>query len=193
MPNFFSIARPSWPSSQTETKQNFTFGFSLMILTQPPLLSSAWQFEHHGAQKCTTVRSGVLIAPRTFCSAGDGSTRGEAAARAANTQILKIHIFQKLLENAVRSRSGERTRLACTFRRLAETPHWRRNSSQCGRKFAMARRHRQHARRVRSPELTSAKKTPTMASRFRDSSYAEIFPEEFRGYPEKFRERRLII
>src|SRR5438105_15698133 len=50
-----------------------------MILVHPPLLSSAWQFEHQGAHKCTTVRSGVLIAPMTFCSAGD-SARSEAAA-----------------------------------------------------------------------------------------------------------------
>jgi len=31
-------------------------------------------------------------------------------------------------------------------------------------------------------QLTKCTETPTMASRFRDSSYAEIFPERFRGY-----------
>src|ERR1041385_3930235 len=34
---------------------------------------------------------------------------------------------------------------------------------------------------VHTAELTFGTKTPTMASRFRDSSYAEIFPEEFGG------------
>src|SRR5439155_2420195 len=79
MLNFFSIARPSWPSFQIETKQNFTFGFSLIIVVHPPLLSSAWQFEHHGAQRWTTVRSGDLMASSTLCSVGD-SARSEAAA-----------------------------------------------------------------------------------------------------------------
>src|SRR5882724_3265107 len=50
-----------------------------MILVQPPVLSSAWQFEHHGAQRWTTVRSGDLMASRTLCSVGD-SARSEAAA-----------------------------------------------------------------------------------------------------------------
>src|SRR5882724_3502530 len=50
-----------------------------MILVQPPVFSSAWQFEHHGAQRWTTVRCGDLMASRTLCSVGD-SARSEAAA-----------------------------------------------------------------------------------------------------------------
>src|ERR1700746_2761331 len=92
MLNFFSIARPSCPSFQTATKQNFTLGFSLIIFAQPPLLSSAWQFEHHGAQRCTTVSSGVLIAARTFCSVGD-SARSEAAVSASNIANGIIHML----------------------------------------------------------------------------------------------------
>src|SRR3981081_3568737 len=46
--------------------------------------------------------------------------------------------------------SGERPRLACWFRRLAETIF---PDHPPTRKSAMARRHRQHARRVPSPEL----------------------------------------
>src|SRR5207244_3592769 len=57
-----------------------TCGFSLAILSQPPLFNSAWQLEHHGAQRCTTLRSGDLIASRIFCSAGD-SARSDVAAR----------------------------------------------------------------------------------------------------------------
>src|SRR6266498_3995803 len=90
MANFFSIARPSWPSFQTETNQKFTFGFSLMIFAQPPLLSSAWQFEHQGAQRCTTVRSGDLIAPRTFCSAGDSASSEAAATKMIERRNIDI-------------------------------------------------------------------------------------------------------
>ena len=112
-----------------------------MIFAQPPLLSSAWQFEHHGAQRCTTVSSGVLIAPRTSCSAGD-SARSEAVASASNIANRIIHMLY--------------------VKHKGETP-----DAQC---------------RTQTQRLTSAYKTPTMASCFRDSSYAEIFPEEFRGY-----------
>jgi hypothetical protein len=37
--------------------------------------------EHHGAQRCTTLTSGDLIASRIFCSAGDGSAREAGTAR----------------------------------------------------------------------------------------------------------------
>jgi hypothetical protein len=48
-----------------------------------------------------------------------------------------------------RLQSGERTRLACWFRRLAETIF---------KKFANPGRLRQHARRVRSPDKRKTKK-----------------------------------
>ena len=74
-----SIARPS-RAVQMETNKNFTFGFSLTILVQPPLFSSALQLEHHGAQRCTTVRSGDLIASATCCSVGGNKdVRGHGA------------------------------------------------------------------------------------------------------------------
>src|ERR1043166_5164819 len=96
MLNFFSIARPSCPSFQTEMKQNLTFGFSFTILVQPPLLSSPWQFEHHGAQRCTTLISGDLIASKTFCSAGDSARTDMAARMAMNSGVRGIpKIFGK--------------------------------------------------------------------------------------------------
>ena len=51
-----------------------------MIFDQPPLFNSAWQFEHQGAQRCTTVKSGDLIASTTLCSVCDAA-RVEAFAR----------------------------------------------------------------------------------------------------------------
>ena len=38
----------------------------LRHLVQPPLFNSALQLEHHGAQRCTTVRPGALIASATL-------------------------------------------------------------------------------------------------------------------------------
>src|SRR5439155_10118190 len=80
---FSRMARPFSPLFQTETKMNFVVGFSPTVFSQPPLFNSAWQFEHHGAHKCTTVRSGDLIASRTFCSAGGGSARSDVTAISA--------------------------------------------------------------------------------------------------------------
>src|ERR1700758_5033631 len=110
MLNFFSIARPSCPSFQTERKQNFTFGFSLTILVQPPLVSSAWQFEHHGAQRCTTVSSGVLIAERTFCSARDSAPSEVATRRAINIGIRAIDIFSSRIRAKRPTLNAERRR-----------------------------------------------------------------------------------
>src|SRR4029453_16945310 len=94
-PNFSSMARPSLPLFQTETKMNFVFGFSFAIFNQPPLFSSALQLEHHGAHKCTTVRSGDLIASRTCCS-GEGSARRELIAiSVARMEELRIRIFSE--------------------------------------------------------------------------------------------------
>ena len=42
-------------------------------MIQPPPFNSAWQFEHHGAQRCTTLRYCDLIASAILCSAGEGS------------------------------------------------------------------------------------------------------------------------
>src|SRR6266513_854666 len=50
------------------------------MLCQPPAFTSAWQLEHQGAQRCTTLRSGDLIASRIFCSAGDAA-RSDVAVR----------------------------------------------------------------------------------------------------------------
>ena len=69
---------------------NFVFGFSFVIFNQPPFFSSAWQLEHHGAHKWTTVRSGALIASRTCCSAD--SARTEPAATSTAT-IAKLSIL----------------------------------------------------------------------------------------------------
>src|SRR5437016_9414895 len=62
---FSSIARPSSPLFQTETKMNCVVGFSFTVFSQPPPFSSAWQFEHQGAHRWTTVRLGDFIASRT--------------------------------------------------------------------------------------------------------------------------------
>src|ERR1043166_4907423 len=144
MLNFFSIARPSCPSFQTEMKQNLTCGVSFTILVQPPLLSSPWQFEHHGAQRCTTLISGDLIASKTFCSAGDSARTDMAARMAMNSGVRGIDMFYRTIK-------GKGPTL---------------NAERC--------------------QLTECTKTPSMASRFRDSSYAEIFPERFRGIPKIF-------
>src|SRR5437588_2459080 len=69
------MARPSSPLFQTETKSNFVVGFSFTIFTQPPLFNSAWQLEHHGAQRWTTLRPGALIASASCCSAGEAAKR----------------------------------------------------------------------------------------------------------------------
>src|SRR5213592_5307255 len=84
------MARPSPPSFQMETKQNLTCGLSLIVLSQPPVLSSAWQFEHHGAQRWTTVRSGDLMASRTLCSVGDSARSEDAATNRINQRRIDI-------------------------------------------------------------------------------------------------------
>src|SRR5437762_11025933 len=92
-PNFSSMGRPSLPLFQTETKMNFVFGFSFTIFNQPPLFSSAWQLEHQGAHKCTTVRSGDLIASRTCCSAEGSARRELVAINVARMEKPRIRIF----------------------------------------------------------------------------------------------------
>src|SRR5438045_9164909 len=92
-PNFSSIGRPSLPLFQTETKMNFVFGFSFAIFNQPPVFSSAWQLEHHGAHKCTTVRSGALIASRTCRSAADSARIELATISAAKMEKPSIRML----------------------------------------------------------------------------------------------------
>ena len=50
--------KPAVPPFQIETKTNFVSGLCLIVFAQPPLFNSAWQFEHHGAERWTTVTSG---------------------------------------------------------------------------------------------------------------------------------------
>src|SRR5450759_549235 len=90
------MARPSSPPFQTETKQNFVVGFSFTIFNQPPLFNSAWQFEHHGAQRWTTLKSGDLIASRTFCSAGESARSDEIARTAAKIDKRKIDMLPQI-------------------------------------------------------------------------------------------------
>src|SRR5437764_5732576 len=87
------MARPSLPLFQTETKMNFVFGFSFAIFNQPPLFSSAWQLEHHGAHKCTTVESGALIASRTCRSAADSARIELATISAAKMEKPSIRML----------------------------------------------------------------------------------------------------
>src|SRR6476469_3516864 len=87
--------RPSLPLFQTDTKMNFVFGFSFTIFDQPPFFSSAWQLEHHGAHKCTTVMSGALTASRTCCSAADSARIGVVATRTARRVKPSIRMYDK--------------------------------------------------------------------------------------------------
>src|SRR6478672_7908979 len=77
---------------------------------------------------------------------------------------------------AVPQQSGERTRLACGFRGLAET-NFGKNRAEGKRpykeKFARTGRPRPHASRVRSPE------PPTHHDSFRAPALAAIFPHQF--------------
>src|SRR5438132_10404410 len=101
------MERPSLPLFQTDTKMNFVFGFSFTVFNQPPFFSSAWQFEHHGAHKCTTVRSGALIASRTCCSAADSARIELAAINVTRMEKPKIRIFSEpYRRNAHRSTSN---------------------------------------------------------------------------------------
>jgi hypothetical protein len=64
------------------------------------------------------------------------------------------HLEPQRTAYAGRGSSGERTRLACWLRRLAAT-HLAlpRKLAQTGKSSRWRGRHRQHARRARSPEL----------------------------------------
>src|SRR6266446_6725031 len=85
---------------------------------------------------------------------------------------------------AVPQQSGERTRLACWFRRLAET-NFGKNRAEGKRpyeeKFARASRPRPHATRVRSPE------PPTHHHSFRAPALAAIFPHQLHRFIDHFR------
>jgi hypothetical protein len=65
------------------------------VLSQPPFLYSAWQLEHHGAQRWTTLRSGDLMASRTFCSAGDSVPSDVVARSVARIKNRDIDIFNE--------------------------------------------------------------------------------------------------
>src|SRR3954463_15202912 len=56
-------------------------GFAFTVFCHPPLLSSAWQLEHQGAQRWTTLRPGALIASESCCSAGEAAKSEVARAR----------------------------------------------------------------------------------------------------------------
>src|SRR5438552_8959613 len=85
---------------------------------------------------------------------------------------------------AVPRQSGERTRLACWFRRLAET-NFGKNRAEGKRpyeeKFARADHLRPHASRVRSPE------PPTHHHSFRAPALAAIFPHQLHRFINRFR------
>src|SRR5436190_19241418 len=90
-----------------------------MIFSQPPLFNSAWQFEHHGAQRWTTVRSGDFIAAKTLCSAGD-SARSDATA-SNRIDRRKIHIAPKI-EGKRRTLNAQRPTFILSFRAGSRNP-----------------------------------------------------------------------
>src|SRR5713101_6408167 len=109
------MARPSSPPFQTETKYKCTRELSFTILSQSPPFNSAWQFEHQGAHRCTTLNSCDLVASNTFCSAAEGSARSDIAVSRMNTDARrKIDMWFKygekrsaLKSDALRSRRNK--------------------------------------------------------------------------------------
>jgi hypothetical protein len=78
----------------------------------PPLASSALQFGHHGAQRCTTVTAGERVAAAISCSigaAGPLSARAgiaRAAARmrkAPRTSPEQLHISARMRSACLRT------------------------------------------------------------------------------------------
>jgi hypothetical protein len=149
---------------------------SFTIFNQPPLFNSAWQFEHHGAQRWTTLKSGDLIASRTFCSAGESARSDEMAKTAAKIDKRKIDMLSQIwrkTSNAQRPTSNlEFCRLdACVshagFGISLKLSFLIFELGKRGGKLATVRHRRQHPRRVRYQELTFTTKTTTVALRFR--------------------------
>src|ERR1043165_5021551 len=69
-PDFFRIDVPFPPfgARHVVMKMKFTSGFVFTNVLQPLFASSALQFGHHGAHRCTTVMFGDLIASATWRS-----------------------------------------------------------------------------------------------------------------------------